>query len=143
MRSFFCTLLLAAAVAMPALAVNMPNGPRTAETYVVDSTIVNLPSSVAISSNVSSSVFSILGWPNGAVGVTSTQAGTLTVQRYLDAAGTLPLGAVITASLTANTAASVSWADGLPAQSIKITVSNSSASAAATISGVVVIVQGE
>lgn len=76
------------------------------------------------------------GWKLFSVGLKSTQAGQISVQRFLDLAGTVPQGAAVTAALTANTAASATvGTDGLPFASVQVTVTNSSGSAA-TLSAV-------
>ncbi|MCM2547638.1 hypothetical protein [Burkholderia glumae] len=76
------------------------------------------------------------GWKLFSVGLKSSQAGQISVQRFLDLAGTVPQGAAVTASLTANTAASATvGTDGLPFASVQVTVTNSSGSAA-TLSAV-------
>ncbi len=86
----------------------------------------NLPGSVIVSN----------GWKLFSVGLQSSQAGQLTIQRFLDLAGTVPQGAPVTAALTANTAAYATvGTDGLPFASVQVTVSNSGGSAA-TLSNV-------
>lgn len=76
------------------------------------------------------------------MGLTSSQAGNLTVQRYADGAGQIPLPAGVngapTVAIVANTPVSVSWADGTPTGSIAITVTNSSGSTAANVSNITV-----
>ncbi len=71
-----------------------------------------------------------LGWQKGALGITSSQAGSISVQRYVDQAGTMPIGAAITVALTANTPAAVYWADAIPFGSLQITVANTGGSPA-------------
>lgn len=81
----------------------------------------NLPGNVLVSN----------GWKLFAVGLTSTQAGQISIQRFLDLAGTIPQGAPVTAALTAATAAYATvGTDGLPFASLQVTVSNSGGSAA-------------
>lgn len=91
---------------------------------------LGLTTTVAASGNTQSSVMPSNGYAAFAFGVTSTQAGTVSIQRYLDAEGTVKQGAALTASLTANTAAVVNADDGVPFGSFQVTVSNSGASAA-------------
>jgi hypothetical protein len=93
-------------------------------------TPTGLPSTVAANSTGSSSAINTLGMTRGAVGLQSTQAGTLTVQRYVDAGGLIPLSTPATAPLVANTPVSVGWSDGLPCGSIIISVANSAGSPA-------------
>lgn len=69
---------------------------------------------------------------NGAVGLAAsgnlTQAGVLSIQRYIDSAGTIPIGAAITQTMTANTLATVAVNDGLPAASWHAAIQNTSGS---------------
>lgn len=62
------------------------------------------------------------GYPRIAVTITSSASGTLSVQRYIDAAGTIPQGAPVTAALTAATSATLNIADMAPCQSMTISV---------------------
>ncbi len=108
--------------------------------WVIPAVTLNLAASIPASGNVSSAVIPSYGWQKLAVGLQSTQAGQLTVQRYLDDAGTIVQSAALTAPLTANTAAVVNITDGVPFRSFKVTVSNTGASAAA-VSGVAALLQ--
>lgn len=91
--------------------------------------------------SVQSALLQMNGWQRFSIGLTSSQAGTLSVQRYLDVAGTIPQGAAVTAALTAATAAVVNAGSDLaPCASVQVTVSNSSGSTA-TLSNVGAILQ--
>jgi hypothetical protein len=97
---------------------------------------LGLNASVPASGNLAGSVIVSNGWKLFSVGLKSTQAGQISVQRFLDLAGTVPQGAAVTAALTANTAAYATvGTDGLPFASVQVTVSNSGASVA-TLSSV-------
>jgi hypothetical protein len=85
---------------------------------------------IAASSSYQSGVIPSNGFKAIGIGVTSSQAGTITIQRYLDAAGLVPVGAAITASITATTAQWATVNDGTPFRSFKFSVSNSGTSAA-------------
>lgn len=74
--------------------------------------------------NVQSLAVRSCGFKSGAVSLQSTQPGAINVQRYLDEAGTIPVGAVITAALVAATQNWVTWNDGVAFGSFKITVTN-------------------
>lgn len=65
-----------------------------------------------------------------AVGAKSTQVGAINIQRYLDRAGQVPVGAVITAALVANTAQWATVNDGIPFQSFTVQITNTSGSPA-------------
>ncbi len=97
---------------------------------------LGLNASVPASGSLSGNVIVSNGWKSFAVGLKSTQAGQISVQRFLDLAGTVPQGAAVTAALTANTAGYATvGTDGLPFASVQVTVTNSGASAA-TLSNV-------
>lgn len=70
--------------------------------------------------------------------MTSSHAGTLNVQRYLDAKAVIPLGALITTAVVAATPISVSWADGIPAGSLVMSFVNS-AGAVANLTNITVL----
>lgn len=76
------------------------------------------------------------GYRELAVGVTNSVAGSVAVQRYLDAAGTIPQGPAVSASLTAATAGVVNVTDGVPFQSFRVTVTG-----AGTLSNVALLMQ--
>lgn len=59
---------------------------------------------------------------------TMTQAGTLSIQRYADRAGTIAIGTAISQAMTANTNACAAVNDGMPYLSFKISIANSSGS---------------
>jgi hypothetical protein len=72
------------------------------------------------------------GFKTFAIALTSSQAGSISVQRFLDAAGTIPVAAVNTQALTA--AASppnvLTITDGLPYLTFKVTITNTGGAAA-------------
>lgn len=63
------------------------------------------------------------GYKALAVGATSSATGVLSVQRYIDAAGTIAQGAAITANLTAGTPGLVNITDDAPFLSFTVSVS--------------------
>lgn len=85
---------------------------------------------IAAASNWLSSVVVSDGFKSISVGAKSTQTGAINIQRYIDRAGTIPVGAVITASLVANTAQWVTSNDGVAFQSFTVQITNTGASAA-------------
>ena len=97
----------------------------------VPATTHNLPSTVAAGGSVTSSLIVTEGFSLISAGVTSTQAGSLTIQRYLDAGGTVPQGAASSVALTAASAANLDVLDGKPFASFRLSVSNSGSNAAA------------
>lgn len=62
------------------------------------------------------------GYPKIAIGATSSSTGSISVQRYIDAAGLIPQGAALTQALTAATPGVLNITDGLPFQSFTITI---------------------
>jgi hypothetical protein len=94
---------------------------------------------------VISNVINTNGMNRGAVGLSSSQAGNLTVQRYADGAGQIPLPAVVngapTVAIVANTPIAVTWADTTPTGSIVITVTNTNGSTAAALTNLTVNLQ--
>src|SRR5882762_9022304 len=112
----------------------LPQAPVPAATH-------NLPASIAASSSVQSSLIVTEGFMVIAAGITTSQNGSMTVQRYLDAGGTVPQGSAISLTLTANTAANLNVLDGLPFASFQLTVSNSSGSNASTVSKFALLLQ--
>lgn len=94
----------------------------------VPATVHNVPSSVAGSSSVQSSLIVTEGFSLISAGVTASQAGTMSIQRYLDAGGTVTQGAAVQVPLITSTAANLDVLDGKPFASFKLTIANSSGS---------------
>lgn len=105
-------------------------GPIAQADLSTSATIGPGPTTVAASGSWASYVTPTDGYKVIAVGVTSSQAGQLSVQRYLDTAGLVAQGAAVTAALTAATPAVVNCTDGAPCQSFKITITNTGGSTA-------------
>jgi hypothetical protein len=97
---------------------------------------LGLNNTVPASGSLPGNVIVSNGWKLFSVGLKSSQAGNLSIQRFLDLAGTVPQGAPVTAALTAATAAYATvGTDDLPFASVQVTVTNSGGSAA-TLSSV-------
>ena len=107
---------------------------------VVPAAQLGLAASVPASGSIQSDVIPGDGFKVIAVGVTSAEAGAVDVQRYLDLAGTIPQGAALTGTLVAGTGVVVNATDGLPFGSFRITVTNTTETAAA-LTGVIVLLQ--
>lgn len=58
------------------------------------------------------------------VGAKLDQTGTLKIQRYADAAGTVPVGGLLSQAMTSNVAAWTGAADGVPFSSFQIEIDN-------------------
>ncbi len=94
----------------------------------VPATTHNLPSSIPASGSVQSSLIVTEGFSLISVGVTASQNGTMSIQRYLDAGGTVMQGPPVQVSLTAGIAANLDVLDGKPYASFQITITNSAGS---------------
>ena len=78
-------------------------------------------------------LMSAAGFSKFAASAKLTQTGTLTLTRYIDAAGTVPIGPVLTQNLAANTVGSIAVNDGIPCLVWRVVVLNTSG-ATATLS---------
>jgi hypothetical protein len=83
--------------------------------------------------NYTSPVIVADGLYNIVVGVKSNRAGAINVQRYIDEAGQVPIGAADTAPLTADTLAVLSISDGKAIGSYTVQITNTDGSLDATI----------
>jgi hypothetical protein len=112
-----------------------------AQTTVVQSPALT---SIAISGTYTTGVVVSNGYQIIAVGVTSSQAGTVTIQRFLDRAGTVPVTTTLSTPVVAATPLVVvvnAFNDHLPFASFIITVTNSSGSTVANITNFAVLLQ--
>jgi hypothetical protein len=101
---------------------------------------IGISESIAASGNSVSNIIIMGGFKYFNIACKSTQAGTVSVQRYLDQAATMPVGTAITGSISANTAMNVDSVDNIPYQSMIITISNSGGSTA-TLSNCALLLQ--
>lgn len=100
----------------------------------------NLPASIAANSSAQTSLIVTEGFMLISAGIKTTQAGTMSIQRYLDAGGTVPQGAAVSINLASNTFINLDITDGKPFASFQLTVSNSSGSTS-TISNFALLLQ--
>ena len=84
------------------------------------------PTQLAANGNWQSGIIVSGGYKAISVGVTLQHAGTLSMQRYIDEAGLVPVGAAISASLTAATPGYVDVNDGVAFASFQITLTDTS-----------------
>lgn len=98
---------------------------------------IGLATPVADGATGVSSVINVQGLFKGSAGLVSSHAGTLSVQRYADAQGAIPVGAALTVPLVATVGNAVGWSDGLPIGSVVVSVINS-AGAVANLTNVTV-----
>lgn len=92
------------------------------------------PVSIGAGLHYTSLVIASGGFVSIGVGIKLSQAGTLTIQRFLDKLGTVPVGAPITANggtLVANVSNWATVNDGLPFASFTFDILNSGGSTAA------------
>lgn len=108
---------------------------------VVPAAYHGLAGSIAASGNKVSNAIPSDGYQNFTLGIASSQAGSVSIQRYLDAAGTIAQGSPTTGTLVAGTPLVVGVADALIYQSFIITVTNSSGTTAANLSNVIIVQQ--
>lgn len=92
--------------------------------------------SIGLSAPGTSQLIPSGGYPKIAVAATNTVAGSISVQRYLDAAATIPQGPALTQALSAGTPGVLNVADGAPFQSFDVTITGAGA-----LSGVAVLLQ--
>lgn len=104
--------------------------------------LIGLAVSVPATGNVLSEVILTNGYKSLAVGVTSSQAGAVIVQRYLDQAGLVPQGPAIQVALSAGVAAVLNNNDGAPFQSMTVEVTNTAA-VAANLTNLLVLLQAD
>ena len=91
------------------------------------------PETIAASGTYQTGIIAIIGYPGIGIACQLTQVGSISVQRYLDAAGTIPTGSAITATLTANTLGVANITnDGVAWLSYQVTIT-SSGGATATV----------
>jgi hypothetical protein len=110
--------------------VHTPFDAGPALQFLMLPTALNLSTSVPANNNVVSNVIITNGYKALSFACTSSQTGSVSIQRYLDSAGTILQGAALTVSLSAATAAVLNNSDNAPFQSLKITVNNSAGSIA-------------
>jgi hypothetical protein len=105
------------------------NGPR-AQVDLSAYAPIQPSGTIAASGNFTSPVLNGDGFLYMACSLKSTQTGAINIQRYLDAAGTIPQGAVVTAALTANTQTVLNVNDGLIYRSFTLEITNTGGSPA-------------
>lgn len=105
------------------------------------STALGLAATIPESSNINSNVINCNGYKSFSFGVTSSQAGALSIQRYIDQAGTIAIGSAITGSISAATPLTVNNHDGVPFGSLQINITNTSGSTTANLTGVLLLLQ--
>jgi hypothetical protein len=103
---------------------------------------VQLPTTIAAGNTATSLAIRSGGYKSIAIGLISSQAGILNVQRYIDPAGTIPQddGVPFSKTLTANQPESLSITDLKPFGSFKISIENTGSSSA-TISPFTLLLQ--
>lgn len=83
-----------------------------------------LAESIDASDTIVSNIVCSGGYKAFAFSAKGTETGTISIQRYLDQAGTIPQGAALTGSMTAATDTVVNCVDGKPFQSLKVSIEN-------------------
>ena len=91
---------------------------------------LGLASEVPGSGSISSGVVPTYGAPRLAVAAALSEAGSVSIQRYLDKSGTIATGPPLNAALSANAIAIVDNNDGTSFQSVVVEISNTTSTAA-------------
>lgn len=99
---------------------------------------LGLATAIAASGNTISPIIPSYYYPHLVCGVTSSQAGALNIQRYVDVAGTVAQGAALTAALTGATPAVLDNADGKGFGSFTVQITNTG-TVTATVSGLALL----
>ena len=94
-----------------------------------------LPSSVASTVTFKSSVMFAQGMKSISIGVSNTQAGMVSIQRYVDSQGQSPVGAAIQGTLIAAVPLAIGTNDLTPFSSFQISILNSGL-VSSTLSGI-------
>lgn len=97
------------------------------------------PGTIGNKGTYTSDVISTYGYPHIAVAAQINQAGTLSLQPYVDRLGTIAAGSAVTASLTANTMATIDNLGTVIAQSATVQIINGATSAATVATLTVVL----
>lgn len=105
---------------------------------VFDAADHGLPSSIASTVTVKSSVMFAQGMKSISIGVSNTQAGTVSIQRYADSQGQSPVGAAIQGTLVAAVPLAIGTNDLTPFGSFQISVLNSGL-VSSTLSGISIV----
>jgi hypothetical protein len=106
----------------------------------VPQAVHNLAGAVPASGNVSTSLIKTDGFSLISAGITVSQNGVMSIQRYLDDGGTQVQGVALSVPLIATVAANLDVLDGKPFASFVLTVTNSTSSTA-TINGFALLLQ--
>lgn len=122
---------------------NIPVQQQVAVGTVAGPSVIAWPSTIASTAtfNNGGTPIALQGFARFAVGGVLNQAGTVSLQPYLDTAGSVPVGTPTSASVTASTPFAVVGSIGTAsmAQSVKVTIINGGA--AATLSSPVLVLQ--
>jgi len=97
-----------------------------------------IPAAVVAGTPFTTSLISADGFKALAAGCELSTAGTIVIQRFVDAGGLVPQGAAVSSTLAANVANSVSVNDGASFQSFTVTITNTGGGSA-TLSNFVLL----
>jgi hypothetical protein len=91
---------------------------------------VATPGTIAASGTYDAGLMPSDGYKVLAIGATLSNAGTISVQRYIDVDGTVPQGAAVTVALTAGIPGILNINDGLPFAAFDVKIINGAATVA-------------
>lgn len=98
--------------------------------FYLNTTKLALATTIDASSSINSNLIYTNGYKIFSFAVTSDQDGSVSIQRYLDTAGTIAQGSPTTASVVGGTPLVVNNSSSSPSQTLKITITNSGGSIA-------------
>ena len=104
---------------------------------------IGLSTSIPANSSVTSNVIITNGFKVFAFGTTCSTAGVISIQRYLDEAGTIPQGTVLTSSLVGTTPMILNCIDGYPFQSLTVKIQNMSMTTIGTLTNTLLLLQAQ
>jgi hypothetical protein len=106
--------------------VIMAHGPKAE--YVPTALIASVPGTVAASGSWTSALMTADGYYDFSLGVTQSQAGSITLLRFIDDLGQVALDTGQSTALTAATAGVLIVVDGHPCATFQVKISNSGGS---------------
>ena len=118
------------------MTIQIPGGISPPRAYNIDA---GYPATIAATTSWASDPIALYHLRHVAMAARIEQAGTLSLQRYLDAAGSTAVGAAVTAAMTANTTTTIDNNTSIIAQGAKVTITNAG-TVAATIAGVTLVI---
>lgn len=118
------------------MTINVPAGSMPPPPIV--NVTIPQPGTIANAGTYTSEAIGLYGFRHVAVTAQLTNAGTLSLQRYVDLAATVTAGAAVTAAMSASTTATIDNLGTVIAQSAKVSIINGGTTAG-TISALAMV----